>query len=311
MARQNSPPPDYVTCRHCRKDYRAITVLHLRRIHNYEGDHPVLDYKRRFRLETAMCPESRRKIGEAKDVFWARQGRHWVRRKVLAEIRRLHREGESLRGKSVPLRLYMAARRLFGTWEEAVEEAGLDYEDVTGVRRWSREKVVEAIQGLADRGVSLSATDVQRRFPDLFTAAVKRFPYSWAKALRAAGLDPAAHKMPRGRWDAAGAEDWVRRRVAKGRPILARNAPRDLQEYVRNRLKKSWTGFVESLGIPYPGIKKRRDWTESKVLDEIRRRKAEGQPMNHAGVKRDHQALLHQARKFFGSWDDALAAAFA
>jgi hypothetical protein len=298
-----------VTCRHCRKDYRAITVLHLRRIHGYEGDHPVLDYKRRFRLKTAMCPESRQKIGEAKEVFWARQGRHWVRRKVLAEIRRLHRSGESLRGKSVPVRLYMAARRFFGTWEAAVERAGLDYQDVSGVRRWSREKVIEAIRELADRGASLAATDVQRRFPYLFTAAVKRFPYSWAKALRAAGLDPAAHRMPRCRWDASGAEDWVRRRLATGRPILARNAPRDLHEFVRRRLRKSWTDFVESLGVPYPGIKKRRDWTESKVLAEIRRQKAEGRPLNHSQVKRDYQALLHQARKFFGSWDGALAAA--
>jgi hypothetical protein len=298
-----------VTCRHCRKDYRAITVLHLRRIHGYEGDHPVLDYKRRFRLKTAMCSESRQKIGEAKEVFWARQGRHWVRRKVIAEIRRLHRAGESLRGKSVPIRLYMAARRHFGTWEEAVKRAGLDYEDVTGVRRWNREKVIEEIRELADRGVSLSATDVQRRFPCLFTAAVKRFPYSWSKALRAAGLDPAAHKMPRGRWDATAAGDWVRRRVAQGRPILARNAPRDLQEYARNRLGKSWTDFVESLGIPYPGIKKRRDWTESKVLAEIRRWKEGGHTLRQAEVKRHYQALLHQARKFFGSWDGTLAVA--
>jgi hypothetical protein len=66
---------------------------------------------------------------------------------------------------------------------------------------------------------------------------------------------------------------------------------------------------VESLGLPFPGIRKRRDWTKQKLLEEIRQWKAEGHRLNYQAVKCEYQALIHQARKFFGSWDRARAAA--
>jgi hypothetical protein len=278
-------------------------------VHGYEGDHPILEYKRRFRLPYAICPESRGKISEAKDVFWARRGRHWTRKKLVAELRRLHRAGQRLSRRDVPVRLYEAGRRLFGSWEAALAAAGLSYEEATGIRRWDRKRVVAEIRVLASRAVPLSATYIARRYPALFNAATKLFPRSWAKALRAAGYDPDEHKMPRGRWTRAKAEDWVRSRVAKRRDIQARAAPRDLQAFVRSRLKMSWADFIESLGISYPGIKKRRDWTKDKVLAEIRRWKAEARSLAYKHVQRAYQALIHQARKFFGGWSAACAAA--
>jgi len=45
----------------------------------------------------------------------------------------------------------------------------------------------------------------------------------------------------------------------------------DLVGFVHRSLCTSWADFVESLGIPYPGIKRYRDWTERKLLEAIRR----------------------------------------
>jgi len=148
---------DYLTCKHCRKDYRAITVFHLRNIHAYDGDHPINDYKRQFRLQTAMCARSRKKISKAKEDFWAKRGQHWTHATLIAEIRGLHRAGRSLRRGRVPVRVYEAGRRFFGTWQGAIEKAGLEYEEATGIRRWTPEKVVEAIHELAERGVPLAS----------------------------------------------------------------------------------------------------------------------------------------------------------
>ncbi len=59
-----NPPsaPDYLTCQHCLRDFAAITVSHLRSQHGYEGDHPIADYKQRFGVPKAACPEVRQKI---------------------------------------------------------------------------------------------------------------------------------------------------------------------------------------------------------------------------------------------------------
>lgn len=300
---------DHITCKHCREDFRAITVLHLRNIHDYEGDHPINDYKRKFGLQSATCSKSRRKISASKAAFWAKRGQHWTRASVLAEIIRIHDAGRPVRRRRVPVRLYEAGRRLFGTWQAAVEKAGLDFEEATGVLRWSQQKVVQAIQSLAKSGVALNASCIARRHATLFNVAVNRFPRSWAKALQAAGFDPNENKARRGKWNQQKAEVWSRKRISKGRSILARDVPPDLVDFVHKRLKTSWVDFVESLGVPYPGIKKRRDWTKEKLLEEIRRRKAQGQRLNYRAVASEHQALIHQARKFFGSWHRARSAA--
>lgn len=61
---ERSQPSDYMTCRHCRKDFRAITVRHLRNIHGYDDDHPINEYKRKFHLHSAMCLKVRKRISE-------------------------------------------------------------------------------------------------------------------------------------------------------------------------------------------------------------------------------------------------------
>lgn len=300
--RQDSELADYVVCRHCRKAFRAIRALHLVRLHGYNSEHPVADYKRRFRLESASCREVRKRLSEIREEFWARQGRHWTGRILIAEIRRLFR---SVPPKSVAVRTREAGRRLFGSWEAAVRAAGFDYEDATGIRHWTAERIVRIIRERAAAGKPLHSTAVKRQFPALHSAAIRHFPSNWAKALQAAGFDPRDHRMTSCRWDQMSAESWVRQQVAKRRSILARDVPVDLKNSVRRKLGANWSGFVESLGIPYPGVKKKLDWTKDEVLSEIRRWAREGHRMNYRKVKSEYQALIHQARKFFGSWDRA------
>ncbi len=155
----------------------------------------------------------------------------------------------------------------------------------------------------------MAAQYVAEHHSTLFNAAIKQFPHSWAKALAAAGFDPDEQKTPRGRWDRQQAADWVRNRAAKGKSLLARAAPRDLLGFIHRRLGVTWPDFLESLGVAYPGIRKRRDWSKVKLLEEIRRWGAEGHRLNYKAVALEYQALIHQARKFFGSWDRARAAA--
>jgi hypothetical protein len=181
-------------------------------------------------------------------------------------------------------------------------------DQVSGIEHWDAGKVIAAIKHLANSRLPLNATYIERHYTTLFHVAVNRFPRSWAKALQAAGLDPAEHKKLRGRWTWPKAEQWVKQRVAKRKSILARDTPKDLLDFVRHR-DQNCTGYAESLGISYPGVKKRRDWTKAKLLEEMRQWKKEGHPMHYNGVQRVYQALIQLARNYYGSWDRARAAA--
>ncbi len=298
-----------VVCKHCRKRFGAITATHLRSRHGYLDENPVREYKERFSLPSASAPDVREKLKEHRIEFWDNRGQHWTYEKVLAEIRRRYQAGKSLRSKQVPNRLSKAAGRYFGSWGAAVQMASLDYDTITARRQWSREKVIATIQRLEADQVPLNAHWIGRRYGDLFRAAIKLFPSSWAKALRAAGFDPLDHKQRRGRWNKKKAVTWIKQRIDKDRSLLARDMPTDLLRFVYDALKTNWTAFVESFGVSYPGVKKRRDWTKENVLEEIRRRRSDGNAMHYKAVKRSHEALLQQAKKFYGSWDAARAAA--
>jgi hypothetical protein len=298
-----------VVCEHCGRRLGAITVRHLRRWHGYDGDHPINDYKAQFGLATASSREARDKIKVAKNDYWARRGQHWTRAKVLAEIRRRYQARESLRASQIPNRLLMAAGRYFGSWATAIQMASLDYDAITSRQSWTPEKVISAIHRLEADGIPLNATSIARHHGDLYKAATIFFPWSWTKALQAAGLDPLDHKLPRGRWTKKKAMVWIGQRIKKGRSLMARDAPRDLLDFTRNSLKKSWTEFVESFDVRYPGIKRRRDWSKARVLEEMQLWAAEGHRMNYKSLQREYVALLAQACKYFKSWDAARRAA--
>jgi len=206
MTRRIDLPADPVVCRHCGKEFRAIMFLHLRWKHHYRGDHPVLSYKRRFGLAIAMCDVSREKIRAARNEFWEERGQRWTRKRVITAIKKRHRKHQSLRRNLVPAALHDAACRLFGTWRAAIEKAGLNYDHIRILRQWSRKKVIKYVQELAAQGIPITSKHIKEHYPYLYSAGIKKFPRSWSKVLRAAGFDPAEHKVPPDKWDQVSAE---------------------------------------------------------------------------------------------------------
>jgi Homing endonuclease associated repeat len=116
--------------------------------------------------------------------------RSWDEEGILDEIRRLKIEGADLSSKSMDEssnRLIATARRRFGNWGRALENAGINYADIRRRKRWTRESLVEGILDLQKQGVKLITPEVKRANPSLFAAACKKhFFGTWKKALKAA-----------------------------------------------------------------------------------------------------------------------------
>jgi hypothetical protein len=57
-------------------------------------------------------------------------------------------------------------------------------------KKWSKEKIVQAIQELRKQNIDLSAGNISKHYIALFSAAnARRYFSTWANALKAAGVD--------------------------------------------------------------------------------------------------------------------------
>lgn len=306
-ARRAEAGPDRVVCLLCGKLFRAIRVTHLWARHGFEGNHPVRDYKARFGLRVAASRASCRRSRLVRVGVLKRTGTYWPRKRVLGELRKRNRGTHSLAPSRLPSNLQQAILRRFGTWESALRRAGVDPREHRLTRTWDDATLVAEVRRAVDRNGELSDKKVHAEHPALHSAALNRVG-SWGAALRLAGLDPREHRQTR-RWNVEIGRAWVRATHRAGRPIISRYAPSALVAVIRRRTGLTWAEFVESIGIEYPGGHKRYDWTNAAVVAAIRDRRRRGLPLNRQAVRRDGQAVTHQARLRFGSWDAALRAA--
>src|SRR3989304_8003620 len=85
-------------------------------------------------------------------------------------------------------KLYLKARKLFGSWKKAIEACGIDYEKTRNHKKWSREKVVKAIKELYLKGHSLRLKDLRKeKMIGIISAAQYHFG-SWRKAVEYSGI---------------------------------------------------------------------------------------------------------------------------
>ena len=86
-------------------------------------------------------------------------------------------------------RLYSKARKYFGSWKNALETCGINYDTARNSNNWSREKIVEKIRELVNDGQSLRPSDLRgNKSVRLMSAASYHFG-SWSKAVSHAGID--------------------------------------------------------------------------------------------------------------------------
>lgn len=118
----------------------------------------------------------------------------WTRERIIARILELHAQGADLSwahiSKSVDPSLAAAAIKPihFGSWREAINASGLDYDSIRRYRDWDDQRILHDVRSMKARGEELNAKNVGSSDCALITAARRRYD-SWHVALSAAGLD--------------------------------------------------------------------------------------------------------------------------
>jgi hypothetical protein len=243
----------------------------------------------------------------------------WTRDRILLEIRRLHGRGEDLSVRhlrSVGLGgMVTTAYRLFGTWREAISEAGVEPQ-VLRPRLWSVDRILSDIRRLAAEGRDMSYAAMRVSAPRLVTAACRNPQLgNWTRALEAAGVAASRHAR-RGAWTAQRIVDGIQEMVARKEPLAFGDARREQPKLVRAacdpRHFGSWGAAVRAAGVDYDECRKRREWTRERVLATIKHLHEGGVPLTTTGVRRSGwSCLVEAARKpaMFGNWREAVECA--
>jgi hypothetical protein len=185
--------------------------------------------------------------------------RSWSKTAIVAEILRRVEQGLSIRGYDVYLEdggLYHAAKRHFGKggWAKARVLAGFDPIDPRPWQIWNQQNVREEILQLHESGVALNTGSLQGSSYAYILSAGRVVFGSWAKAIRAAGLNYSKIRKGRKGW-------WTKSRIIMCIRALEKRGIRLSHNSIRNSHGPllgsavvyfgSWSQAVEAAGISY------------------------------------------------------------
>jgi hypothetical protein len=116
-----------------------------------------------------------------------RAAQAWDATTVVETISERHRLGQTLASSKVPRALILAATRIFGSWRDAIEAAGLDYEAIILTRRYSDEEILDWLRHLARTRPRMTLFDLDKHGEH--AVACRRRWGSYEAAATAAGIE--------------------------------------------------------------------------------------------------------------------------
>lgn len=104
----------------------------------------------------------------------------WSKDTVTKKVLELQSSGTDLSSSKVQehnARLFQAGCRLFGSWKETIENAGIPYEQIRKQRSWTKESVIRGIQQFnKEHEGRMSAGYVIKQSSALYLAARRLYP---------------------------------------------------------------------------------------------------------------------------------------
>jgi len=196
----------------------------IRRIRELERRGVVMNVKSVGRIDGGLAQAARRLWGSwdkalAVAGFDAtnirRQRPPWTRASLVRAIQAHAASGARVTRNAIrPRSIGKAAERLFGSFDAALEAAGVAQQRNLPPQ-WSRAKVEAAIQSRVQKREPVNCMTVIKADQGLYDAA-RRHHGGWNQALCAAGIDPDSVRAVRRQWTRESVTEELRRRVTEG-----------------------------------------------------------------------------------------------
>ncbi len=252
--------------------------------------------------------------------------REWDKEKIIPEILRLKKDNIPLNSLYVSQNhttLFVAACKKyhFGSWKNAIEAAGLDYNKINKYidrTQWTKELILKEIKKLNSRGENLQYINIKENFHALCSAAVREFE-NWGNAVEAAGIDYDKFRTRKEPlyWTKEKIVDEILELYEKGKDLSYSNMREKynplVMAAVKPRLFNGWRYAVDAAGINYDEYRMRKPagfWTKEKIIETIQELHKEGVDLSSSNISDKYSYLMIAANPDkLGSWKKAIEAA--
>jgi hypothetical protein len=237
----------------------------------------------------------------------------WDRDRIISKLRELHGKGYSLAYTGLCKRhqaLLSAACYHFGSYQRAVQAAGVDYASVVQRPRWSKQRIITLIKQARRSGEDLHWGAVTKRRDELaraaFAALQARLFGRWDRALHAAGLD--ADDVARYRtWDRNTVVFELKARAQDAEPVSSGALQKD-DPGLHAAAIRYFEKFDDALRAARldPGKHRlRRNWSREDVIRDLRHFASNGNHISDTAIRRQNSALYGAAVRLFGTFTAA------
>lgn len=237
----------------------------------------------------------------------------WDRDRIVLKLRELHGKRQSLAYTDLCKRqqaLLSAACYHFGSYQRAVEAAGIDYASVVQRPRWSKQRIISMIKQAKRAGEDLHWGAVTRRKDDLaraaFAALQRRLFGRWDRALHAAGLD--ADDVARYRtWDRNTVVFELKSRAQDDEPVSSGALQKDDPglHAAAIRYFQNFDDALRAARLDPSKHRQRRNWTRDEVIRDLRHFASNGRRVSDTAIRRENSALYGAAVRIFGTFTAA------
>lgn len=241
----------------------------------------------------------------------------WTKDEILKALRRLHKAKADLSYNALAKQqqsLVSAAAYHCGSYRQAVEQAGIDYESVIRRPRWTKPTIITLIKGAKRKGIDLNWSSVSQRRDELgraaFAALQPRLFGSWDRALHAAGLD--ADQINRYRkWTKETIIFELKARARDHEPLnsgaIQRHDPGLHAASVRHF--ETYDQALRAAKLDPVKVRERRRWEKDDVIRGLKAARRAGRRLSDSAIRKEEPSLYGAAVRLFGTFTAAREAA--